>query len=192
VEYTLTHLPRHQRKRDTPADVVELANNPDPEAIAGFSDGSALGNPGPCGAGALVILPRHAGTAVSSLSLGLGDNNVGEIAGLHQVLRLVDKAYERRLIRGSPPLLLFTDSLLVIGALEWGWSTKNMPPSIRALRIAYKARNALNPTVLYWVKGHTDVTHNETVDVQAKIGAARSRDWPSRNPTTRTRWTLGP
>ena len=118
----------------------------------GFADGSSIPNPGPCGAGALLFLPHGAGRGLSAMSLGQGDNNLGEIAGLLRVLTLVDEAYERGLVVGFPALILFTDSLLVVGALEWGWATTNMPSAIRELLQAlqaYRARKALNPLALY-------------------------------------------
>jgi ribonuclease HI len=186
-EYTLTHLPRPRSKRTTPEAVIALANNPPSDAIVGFADGSAIPNPGPCGASALLFLPEGAGHAISAMSLGPGDNNLGEIAAMLRVLTLLDEAYERDLVDGHPPLLLFTDSLLVVGALEWGWATTNMPPKIRDLLKAYRARKVLNSVVLYWVKGHSDITHNETVDKEAKEGAIWSK---AGRIHTRTRWTL--
>ena len=86
------------------------------------------------------------------MSLGQGNNNLGEIAGMLQVLSLLDDAYSSSRLVGHPALLLFTDSLLVVGALEWGWSARNMPPLIKKLRRAYRKRKALNPVALYWVK----------------------------------------
>ena len=188
TEYAITHLPQPRTKRSTPTAVVEMANNPPTEAIVGFSDGSAIPNPGPCGAGALLFCPHDAGSARSALSLGEGDNNVGEIAGLHQVLRLVDEAYVRKIIIGNPPLLLFTDSLLVVGALEWGWAMKNMPRSIRPLLKSYRLRKAANPTSLYWVKGHSKIKNNDVVDVEAKTGASWSTQGGPRR--TRTTWDI--
>jgi ribonuclease HI len=155
----------------------------------GFSDGSAIPNPGPCGAGALLFLPNNAGKVTSAISLGQGDNNIGEIAGLHRLLELIDTAYRRNLVRGHPAILLFTDSLLVVGALEWGWALSNMPPSIRALLKSYRSRKALNPTLLYWVKAHSDLAHNETVDKLAKEGATWSGDGTN-DGRTRTSWVI--
>ena len=63
-------LPKVKPKRSTPPDVVQLANHPPAHAIAGYCDGSALGNPGPCGAGAHLILPSEAGTATASVDCG--------------------------------------------------------------------------------------------------------------------------
>jgi hypothetical protein len=67
-----------------------------------------------------------------------GNNNLGDIAGLLHILVLLKKVYARDLVAGQPPLLLFTDSLLVVGALDWGWSARDMPPPIRDLRHAYR------------------------------------------------------
>jgi ribonuclease HI len=75
--------------------VIALANNPPPEALVGFADGSSIPNPGPCGAGALLFLLHDSGTAISTMSLGLGDNNLGEIVGFLEILRLVDEAYTK-------------------------------------------------------------------------------------------------
>jgi ribonuclease HI len=176
-------------KRVTPEEVIKLANNPPQDALVGFSDGSAIPNPGPSGAGALLIFPLGAGQALSTMALGDGDNNLGEIAGLLQVLVLLDAAYERGWVVGHPPLLLFTDSLLVVGALEWGWTARHMPPLMRDLRHAYRARKCLNPVALYWVKGHSKITRNDIVDKAAKEGAAWSLGGQRR---THTIWTGGP
>ncbi len=52
-----------------------------PDAILCFTDGACQGNPGPCGAGAVVKLPdgRH---LERSKALGIGTNNVGELSAV--------------------------------------------------------------------------------------------------------------
>ena len=77
-----------------------------------------MGNPGPCGAGAYLILPTEAGTVTLSSALGHGDNNAGEVEGLRMGLELLAQAKAKDLFTGQPPLLIFTDSLVVMGALE--------------------------------------------------------------------------
>jgi ribonuclease HI len=106
-----------------------------------------------------------------------------------KVLHLVDEAYDRSLVIGHPPLLLFTDSLLVVGAVEWGWSTSKKPPLIRQLLRAFRKRKKLNPVALYWVKRHSKIIHNETVDKKVKSGAKWSKDDIIKDHTT---WTLQP
>jgi ribonuclease HI len=120
------------------------------------------------------------------MSLGLGDNNLGEIAGLLEILRLVDEAYSSGHVTGYPAVLLFTDSLLVVGALEWGWSTRNMPRLVGKLRRAYRKRKTINAVTLYWVKGHSQIVYNEVVDKRAKVGARRNEEGFVRS---RTKWT---
>ena len=72
--------------------------------------------------GVHLILPFETGTVTDSFALGAGDNNVGEVAGLLQ-LRLsasssVHASGASSLATHS--LLRVSDSLLVVGALEWG------------------------------------------------------------------------
>jgi ribonuclease HI len=42
---------------------------------------------------------------------------------------------------------------------------------IRELLVAYRACKTLNLVALYWVKGHSDITHNENVDKEVKKDA---------------------
>ena len=190
TERILDSIPPARGKRPTPEAVLKLANNPPPTAVVGFSDGSALGNPGPAGAGALLILPHMRGRVHDSIALGDGDNNAGEIEGLLRVLELYLEARRRGHTEGATALLLFTDSLLVLGALEWGWSLTNMPPRIRALRALYLQVKTHTTVRLYWVRGHTGVVHNETVDDLAKQGAAHARDTNGPFPSHNTQWQV--
>jgi hypothetical protein len=80
VEHTILHMAPARHKRATPEEIIKLANNPPPDALVSFSNGSSIPNPGPCGAGALLILSGAAGQVLSTMALGEGDNNLGEIA----------------------------------------------------------------------------------------------------------------
>jgi ribonuclease HI len=120
------------------------------------------------------------------MSLGLGDNNLGEIVGLLEILRRVDEAYSSGRVTSYPAVLLFTDSLLAVGALEWGWSTRNMPRLIGKLRRAYRKRKTINAVTLYWVKVHSQIIYNEVVDKRSKVGSRWSKKDFVRS---RTKWT---
>jgi hypothetical protein len=48
---------------------------------------------------------------------------------------------------------------------------------IRELRVAYRARKALNPVALYWVKGHSDITHNDRGQ-GGEGGRGLEQGWP--------------
>ena len=195
LDYITSHLPKGRAKRKTPHEVAVIANHPPPHALALFTDGSALGNPGPCGAGAYLILPNEAGTVTLSSALGHGDNNTGEVEGLRMGLELLAQAKAKDLFTGQPPLLIFTDSLVVMGALEWGWSLRNMPAGIRGLRRLYRAIKSDFPIVrLYWVKGHSDIEGNERADRAAKRGSQYSAQAPpgTQFPRTTTTWDTVP
>jgi hypothetical protein len=79
TELAFLHLPVTARRTGPSEErVVQLATNPSGNAIVGFTDGSAVPNPGPCGAGTFPSRP----TERVSLPLDDGDNNIDEITTL--------------------------------------------------------------------------------------------------------------
>ena len=93
-----------------------------------FADGAARGNPGPAGAGAVLL--DEDGTVVAELTLALGraTNNVAEysalILGLEEAKRLGANAIDVRM-----------DSKLVVEQLSGRWRTKHpglIPLALRA------------------------------------------------------------
>ena len=83
-----------------------------------YADGAARGNPGPAGAGAVLL--DEDGTVVAELTLALGraTNNVAEysalILGLEEAKRLGANAIDVRM-----------DSKLVVEQLSGRWRTKH-------------------------------------------------------------------
>ena len=65
-----------------------------------------------------------------------------------------------------------------------------LPPRICALRTLYLQVKTRITVRLYWVRGHSGVVHNETVDELAKLGAARSRDTNGPFPAPNTQWQV--
>jgi ribonuclease HI len=189
TERTLDSLPPARVKHPTPKEVVALATDPPPTVVVGYSGGIALGNPGPVGAGALLLLPHARGRVSDSIALGDGDTNAGEIDGLLRVLELFLEAERQELTQGATSLLLFTNSLLLLGALVWGWSLTKLPPRIRALRALYSQVKARIPVRLYWMRGNLGAVHKD-VDALAKLGAARSRDTNGPFPAPNTQWQV--
>ena len=93
-----------------------------------YADGAARGNPGPAGAGAVLL--DEDGTVVAELTLALGraTNNVAEysalILGLEEAKRLGANAIDVRM-----------DSKLVVEQLSGRWRTKHpglIPLALRA------------------------------------------------------------
>jgi len=115
----------------------------------------------------------------------LGDkqtNNVGEMMGVHEALRLSDP---------DVPTIIYTDSQYVVkglvgrnGKRPWcetwehnGWRTASRQPVKNAglwksMRAIAKTRKLVR---LEWVRGHAGHVGNETADAMAKAGALMAR-----------------
>jgi len=73
------------------------------DSVICFTDGACRGNPGPCGAGAVICLPSEGMTAQEAVAkssswiekyvaLGHGTNNIGELTAIEIALQLIEKA----------------------------------------------------------------------------------------------------
>jgi len=91
-----------------------------------YADGAARGNPGPAGAGAILL--DEEGRVVAELTrfLGHATNNVAEYNGL--ILGL-----EEALRRGAQAIDVRMDSLLVVEQMRGRWRIKH--PGIRPLAL---------------------------------------------------------
>jgi ribonuclease HI len=191
VRITLQRLPVDREGEGRPSEiaVVRVATNPPHDAIVGFADGSAIPNPGPCGAGYTLAIPGRP-TLERSEALGLGDNNVGEMQALNGLFGLLlaerDKGHTPDPLWAAPPgagtlrlprALFFSDSALCCGFLTAGWKCPNgiAKPMARETRRRYQRLGAFFRVTLYWVRGHTGITGNERADILAKRGAQLSR-----------------
>ena len=96
-----------------------------------YADGAARGNPGPAGAGAVLL--DEEGNIVAELTRALGPatNNVAEYSAL--ILGLEEA---RRL--GASSIDVFMDSLLVVEQMRGRWRTKHpglIPLALRARQL---------------------------------------------------------
>ena len=131
-----------------------------------YTDGSALGNPGPGGYGVVLL----SGPFRKELSAGyrLTTNNRME-------LMAVCVALEALKIEGSD-VTIYSDSKYVVDAVSKGWvfgwekkffsGKKNPDLWIRFLRIYRKHR-----VCFVWVKGHAETVENNRCDALAVAAA---------------------
>jgi hypothetical protein len=91
-----------------------LACHPPTTDWACYTDGSALGNPGPCGGG-FVIMVGGAVREQNWIELGEGDNNKGEMAAILALCHRLLVAIEEEEIPDGVSILLFSDSAGCIG-----------------------------------------------------------------------------
>lgn len=133
-----------------------------------YTDGSALGNPGPGGYGAVLLSGHHR----KELSQGfrLTTNNRME-------LMAVCVALETLKFEGSD-VVIYSDSKYVVDAVSKGWvfgwvrkgfaGKKNPDLWMRFLRV-YNRHNVR----FVWVKGHAETVENNRCDCLAVAGGQR-------------------
>lgn len=91
-----------------------------------YADGAAKGNPGPAGAGALLLDAEGRPLAELTLALGHATNNVAEYSAL--ILGL-----EEALRRGIEEIDVRMDSLLVVRQMQGVWKIKH--PGLKPLAL---------------------------------------------------------
>ena len=141
-------------------------NAPTKDEFVVFTDGACSGNPGPAGAGFVVVEPSgkiHEGFEY----LGIGTNNVAELTA---VLRGVEGVKDV-----AAKVRVHTDSGYAIGVLQKGWKAK----ANQALIAKIRAELGKRPNVrLVYVPGHAGVPMNERADELAREAVTSRRSKP--------------
>ena len=138
--------------------------------ITVYTDGSALGNPGPGGYGVLLMAGKHQ----KELSQGYRKTTNNRMELLAVIVALESLKGE------GHNVTIYSDSSYVVNAVEKGWlatwrkkgfkGKKNTDLWRRYLHIAPK-----HNVKLVWVKGHANIPGNERCDRLA-VQAAESND----------------
>ena len=135
-----------------------------------YTDGAALGNPGPGGYG--IIMEYGAHRKELSCGFRLTTNNRMELLAVIDVLRAIRKS--------GIPVTVYSDSKYVVESVEkgwlWNWVRKNFKDKKNEdlwrqyipLHHQYKPR-------FVWIKGHNDHPQNERCDALA-VAAANGFD----------------
>ena len=147
---------------------------PSYEAVC-YTDGSALGNPGPAGAGAILSFPSTDGARLveGSVPLGIATNNIGELWGIAMAVQMVER--EEASHNCKPVAMhIITDSMYGIGIIQGSAIRANVQLANRVKELVLSRRTRAE-VHLHWVKGHLDVDGNEQADMLAKLAAKKSR-----------------
>jgi ribonuclease HI len=135
-----------------------------------YTDGAALGNPGPGGYGIILEFGGHR----KELSKGfrLTTNNRMELLAVIDGLRAIKKE--------GIPVTVYSDSKYVVEAVEkgwlWNWERKNFKDkkNIDLWQIYISLHKIFRPSFV-WIKGHNNHPQNERCD-QLAVEAARGYD----------------
>ncbi len=133
-----------------------------------YTDGSALGNPGPGGYG--IVMKTSDGKLKKTFSKGfkLTTNNRMELLAVIDALKKIkDK---------SMPVEIYTDSKYVVDAINQGWLNKWQAKQFAKAKNPDLWREFLNVSKdfnfqIFWVKGHNNHSENEECDRLAVTAA---------------------
>lgn len=161
-----------------------------PSAHYAFTDGSALGNPGPAGSG-FALYQKCAAPASLTVSsrppsppnstdtlihtdyaaLGLADNQIAEIFAIGMV---VDHCSS---LDTPTNLHIWTDSRTSYGIIAKNWRSRNRALSelLRDSILNFRSR-PLNSLTIHWCPGHAGVPQNDLADTLANAGSRESAD----------------
>ena len=137
-------------KTSSPSSVPPADNAP-LDAIRIYTDGASSGNPGPAGAGVVLLYGKHRKEV--SRYLGHTTNNVAELTAIKIALD--------HLKTTTKPVIIHTDSSYAIGVLTKGWKAKKNGPLITKI----KRQMAQFKTISFVkVTGHAGIAENERAD----------------------------
>jgi ribonuclease HI len=134
-----------------------------------YTDGACSGNPGPAGAGVVLVAPKGK-TYEGFEYLGEATNNVAELTA---ILRAVEW-----LPRDAAAIVVHTDSQYAIGVLQKGWKPKVNQELVAKAKKVVQERGAR----LVYVPGHSGVPLNERADELAREAIVRRRTETVRVP----------
>jgi ribonuclease HI len=147
-----------------------LACIPD-TALVAYTDGSAIPNPGPCGAG-FSVWRGSTIVAEGSYALGDGSNNIGEFCAVGIVSRQI--LASPSLLLDSPAVFILSDSKLAVdGILGRAW-VKSLDHLTRLVIGHFNDLGEATPVRLIWIPGHVQTDGNDRADARAKEGAVAS------------------
>ena len=155
-----SHTRTNEQKSAAQKDVRKFLEGLSAETVRCFTDGSCVGNPGPCGTGVYIQLSDK--EIKHYRYLGEGTNNKAELSAVLDAMELL----ESEDIDYNTPVVVCTDSQYVVGILTKNWNAKANRDIILPLRAAVKKWNDIT---VRWVAGHADIPENDEADRLANL-----------------------
>jgi ribonuclease HI len=120
-----------------------------------YADGACSGNPGPAGAG-YVVIPPGGSPKEGFEYLGIATNNIAELTAILNAVEAIPN--------DGKPVVVRTDSQYSIGVLQKGWKAKANQALVAHVKKAVDDRGAK----LEYVRGHAGNAMNERADALAR------------------------
>lgn len=130
-----------------------------------YTDGACRGNPGPGGAGAVVVVKDKEDT---NLSYFVGEKVTNNIAEYTAVVMGVE-FLKNQGVEEDDRIVIYTDSNLIVQQMNGAWKVKNeklKPLFERAMKVLQRLNVAWS---IKWVKGHAGNKYNEAADKLANL-----------------------
>lgn len=162
-----SHTRTEEQKSAAQKDVRKFLENLSSETIRCFTDGSCVGNPGPCGTGVYIQLPNK--EIKHHRYLGQGTNNKAELSAVLDAMKLLDAED----VDKATPVVVCTDSQYVVGILTKNWKAKANKDIIFPLRAEVKKWTDIT---VRWVAGHADIPENDEADRLANLAISENRE----------------
>ena len=125
------------------------------KTVIAFTDGSCLGNPGPCGTGACLYMPGYTDPILHKQPVtSYGSILLGELIAIKMVINTIQNQTERREI--IEKIHIFSDSQCVIGHLTLRWEAKTHKASIQEVKSSIQMLKSAEVHVdISWTPGHS-------------------------------------
>ncbi|CAG2257967.1 unnamed protein product [Mytilus edulis] len=150
------------------------------EQAISFTDGSCLGNPGPCGAGA-IIYAEHIKPA-ARLHRPVAQRGSILLAELIAILMVLEYCITENIYNAIQRIKIFSDSQSAVGLLTLNWAPNSYISVIREIKenIEHLRQKGLN-VIVAWTPGHANIVGNDEADILAKTAAEEAKELPPEN-----------
>jgi ribonuclease HI len=143
-----------------------LATIPPDDTII-YTDGSAINNPGPSGAGAVIEIQATNTTVEMVAALGEGTNAIGEAWAIGMACQYIAT-------RTLANIHIASDSKTTVDILNMQAGSYENLPILHAARELIMRLRKTRQVYVFWVGGHLGLAGNEAADKLADLGSART------------------
>ncbi|CAG2242410.1 RNASEH1 [Mytilus edulis] len=150
--------------------MTELIGNTANDQATAYTDGSCMGNPGPCEAGA-IIYTEDSRPAIR-LHRPVAQRGSILLAELVAIVMVLEFCILERLHNTITTLKIFSDSQSAVGLLTLNWAPKSYIDVIRDIREHIEDLRTKGMEIcILWTPGHANIQGNDEADLLAKQAA---------------------
>ena len=157
--------------------VQSLVENCSYNDLIAFTDGSCLGNPGPCGSGACIFIPNDTEPVMLKRPVtNRGSILLGELVAILMALEFAQSEQRKRQIHG---ITIFSDSQSAVGILTLGWAATSHKKAVEDIKLLISGLEKSSLEInIKWTPGHADIRGNCIADELAKEAAEEAKAFP--------------